>query len=186
MKKLLTNSRGFSLIELMVVVAIIAILASFALPQYRSFQSKARQKEGLTLLNSFYVAAKATEAEQGIFAGNLVGTGFNPAGRLHYRVSAAAGGLTLAEVQANGWTGAYNATCINTINNCASYGDWNEITAGSFSAQATNNCTPAANSLNGTFLTCVSAAIQGNAGTDVDTWSVNQLKEVVLRNDGAD
>lgn len=183
---MLFNSKGFSLIELMVVVAIIAVLASFAIPQYQSFQAKARQKEGLTLLNSFYVAAKATEAEQGIIPGNLVGTGFNPSGRLHYRVSAAAGGQSLAQVQANGWTGPYNATCINTINNCGGYGDWNEITGGSFSAQAVNNCTPAANSNNGTFMTCVSAAIKGNAGTDVDTWSVNQLKVILNNNDGAD
>ncbi|MCC6137669.1 MAG: pilin, partial [Bdellovibrionaceae bacterium] len=69
-QSILKSNKGFSLIELMVVVAIIAILASFAIPQYQSFQSKARQKEGLTMLNSFYVAAKATEAEQGIFPGN--------------------------------------------------------------------------------------------------------------------
>lgn len=183
MKKLLFNSRGFSLIELMVVVAIIAILASFAIPQYQSFQSKARQKEGLTLLNSFYVAAKATEAEQGIFPGNLVGTGFNPAGQLHYRVSAANGGYTALPP---GWTGPFNATCINTINNCNNYGDWSEVTGGSFAAGAVNNCTAAANSNNGTFVTCVSAAIKSNAGADRDTWSVNQAKVIANTNDGAD
>lgn len=53
---------------------------------YSSFQEKARAKEGLTLLNSYYVAAKATEAEQGVFPGSLRGAGFNPAGELHYKI----------------------------------------------------------------------------------------------------
>lgn len=179
MRKILISNKGFSLIELMVVVAIIAILASFAIPQYQSFQAKARQKEGLTLLNSFYVAAKATEAEQGIFPGNLVGTGFNPAGQLHYRVSAANGGVAPS-------SGPNNATCINTINNCNNYGDWNEVTVGSFSAGAVNNCTPQANSNNSTFRTCVSSRIKSNAGADRDTWSVNEAKLVINNNDGTD
>ena len=37
----MTNKKGFSLIELMVVVAIIAILASVALPMYTTFRRKA-------------------------------------------------------------------------------------------------------------------------------------------------
>ncbi|MCD6548695.1 MAG: prepilin-type N-terminal cleavage/methylation domain-containing protein [Thermodesulfobacterium sp.] len=43
------RKKGFTLIELMVVIAIIAILAAVALTSYRSYQRKAKSKELITL-----------------------------------------------------------------------------------------------------------------------------------------
>ncbi|MCB9073534.1 MAG: prepilin-type N-terminal cleavage/methylation domain-containing protein [Bdellovibrionaceae bacterium] len=177
MKKIFKlNQQGFSLIELMVVVAIIAILATFAIPQYQSFQSKARQKEGMTLLNSYYVAAMATQAEMGVLPGNFVGTGFNPAGQVHYRITSQ-----------NGATPTYgpnNTTCVSTVNNCGGYGTWTEVTSGAFAANAVNTCTVATTSASGTFTACASANIRPNSGADVDTWSINQAKTLTNTNDG--
>jgi type IV pilus assembly protein PilA len=50
-----SNQRGFTLIELMIVVAIIGILASMAIPTYQSYTIRAQVSEGLTLAS----AAKA-------------------------------------------------------------------------------------------------------------------------------
>jgi len=44
------NERGFSLIELMMSLAIIAILITIALPQYQNYQVRARMAESLVVV----------------------------------------------------------------------------------------------------------------------------------------
>jgi type IV pilus assembly protein PilA len=65
------RTRGFTLIELMIVVAIIGILASIAIPNFRNFQCKAKQTEGKTGLA---LVAKAEEIHRSEFDTYAFGT----------------------------------------------------------------------------------------------------------------
>lgn len=55
----MNKQQGFTLIELMIVVAIVGILAAIAIPAYQDYTVRARVTEGLSLAS----AAKVTVAE---------------------------------------------------------------------------------------------------------------------------
>ena len=65
-----TVQQGFTLIELMIVVAIIGILAAIAIPAYQDYTIRAQVSEGLSLA----AAAKAAVAETWIVRGTAPAT----------------------------------------------------------------------------------------------------------------
>jgi type IV pilus assembly protein PilA len=50
--------RGFTLIELMIVVSIVGILASIAIPSYEDYTVRAKVMEGISLSNGFKMAVE--------------------------------------------------------------------------------------------------------------------------------
>jgi len=77
------KARGFSLIELMVVIAIIAFLAMISVPSFMRFLAKAKRAEAYTNLHAIYTAQKAHHAEHGKYSDVLSGPngiGWKPEG----------------------------------------------------------------------------------------------------------
>ena len=59
------QKKGFTLIELMIVVVIVGILAAVAIPKFTMAQHKAKASEFPTILTQIYTAQGAYEAETG-------------------------------------------------------------------------------------------------------------------------
>jgi len=108
--------KGFTLIELMIVVAIIGILAAIAIPAYQDYTVRSKVTEGLNLADS----AKTTVSE-GFQSGGMAGM-----------ASAAAGWTFVAtkyvtNVQIAGATGVITVTYDGTANGIPQLGGANTI-----------------------------------------------------------
>lgn len=67
--------KGFTLIELMIVVAIIGILAAIAIPAYQDYTIRAQVTEGLNLASAMKAAVSENFANDGAWPVDLVDAG---------------------------------------------------------------------------------------------------------------
>jgi type IV pilus assembly protein PilA len=102
------SNEGFTLVELMVVVAIIGILATLAVPQYKKFQAKSRQSEARLSLGGAYTIEQSFAAENASYTSCLGQAGYNRDGvRFYYNVGFGKSGQGQAGCGPNGQLNCY-------------------------------------------------------------------------------
>ena len=95
-----TLQQGFTLIELMIVVAIIGILAAVAIPSYQDYTARAQVSEAVSLTSQFKTSLAEFFADNGNFASaSLSNLGGTTAGKYVSGITFTAGnGSTIAVV----------------------------------------------------------------------------------------
>ena len=76
------KQQGFTLIELMIVVAIIGILAAIAIPAYQDYTIRAQVSEGLNLAAGAKAAVTEFTQDRGTFPADNATAGVAPAGEI--------------------------------------------------------------------------------------------------------
>src|SRR3569832_2187828 len=81
------DQKGFTLIELMIVEAIIGILAAIAIPNFMRYQARARQSEARINLGAMGTNAEAWRGENDTFVATGAQLGWAPVGNTRYGYS---------------------------------------------------------------------------------------------------
>lgn len=127
----LKNNKGFTLIELMIVVAIIGVLAAIAIPNFLNYQCKAKQSEAKANLGNIRTSQEAYFAEYDTYSATLTNVGFATKGDSRYTytstgtttlftatATAKAPGLKNAAGDLDVWTINQDGDLVNTNNEC--------------------------------------------------------------------
>ncbi len=126
MKKIFNSKKGFTLIELMIVVAIIGILAAIAIPNFLNYQCKAKQSEAKSNLGNIRTQQEAFRAENDTYADTVADVGFTTVGsaRYTYSVNSATTSAFTAAASASingntdGWTITEGGVLTNVTTGC--------------------------------------------------------------------
>ena len=164
MRKLM-EQKGFTLIELMIVVGIIGILVAIAAPNFSKYQSKARQSEAKIALSAIYGAEKSFYSEYSSYATGLDAVGYAPEGQRRYYNTGFNATLTTT---VTGFSANPNAnSTFNAVSNPFN------CSGGAVNLGLTENATNPQ-----TFDARASGCIR-NSATTWDTWSIDENKILV-------
>jgi prepilin-type N-terminal cleavage/methylation domain-containing protein len=174
------SEEGFSLIELMIVVAIIGILAAIAIPNFQEFQAKSRRSEAKAQLGGIYTAMTAFAAEYTVYSNDFGMIGFRPTGDLKY-VSGFQAAVAHNETAAD--FPEYTGTPPD--------GEFSTLTACGGAASCENNPTPGytmaeadlagSATSNTSFIAISHGDIDGDVA-DFDVWQINEGKNLEMNN----
>ncbi len=162
MKKIVSQmgQKGFTLVELMIVVAIIGILSAVAVPNFKRYQAKSKTSEAKIQLAAAYTAEQAFYGDFGIYHNCFQYMGYDPSNEVNNRYFAV--GITqTAAVDAVAYSTAVNSG-LNATNCSRTLAGNNLVTSD------TATWFPAGKG-NGSAIATTAAALGGSAlGTQAD------------------
>jgi len=123
---MLIKNRGFTLIELMIVVAIIGILAAIAIPNFLKYQCRAKQSEAKAQLGAIRTNEESYIVEYDRYSNDLDKIGFTLKGSTRYTYSIVSADNTAFVAKAEGtinnvqdvWTINQDSELINVTPGC--------------------------------------------------------------------
>ena len=170
----LRSKKGFTLIELMIVVAIIGILAAIAIPNFLKFQAKSKQSEAKSNLGAIFTGQVSYFGENNAYS-NFSAINWSPSGTPRYR-------YTL-----NGSGAVDNVLIIGSTATIPAPAQWTSNLNGVLESDGTTTMTPAPisptiDNTNRLF----TAGAYGNSSTTgrSDAWSMNQKRQLAWVADG--
>ncbi len=167
----LRSKKGFTLIELMIVVAIIGILAAIAIPNFLKFQAKSKMSEAKTNLGAIYTGQLAYFGEQNKYS-DFNAINWNPAGTPRYHFALGT------------WAAAVNTDNVNrgAIVNDPPPTSWALNLNNALDAAGAVATSSAPTFNDNTF----SAGAAGIISTQSysDAWTINQLRQIIWTQDG--
>jgi prepilin-type N-terminal cleavage/methylation domain-containing protein len=183
----LSNQQGFSLVELMIVVAIIGLLAAVGVPQYQKFQARARQGEAKASLSALYTAEQSFYGEWNQYSVDLKNIGFGVTGTgLRYVTGFAATACTAYNSTNGAPVEVVNDTNVRSdgtaVRNATTWGTGTAtyFAGVAFPAAPASSCDSTAGAA---AFVAVAAGHPNNSMTAAftDVWSINNNK--LVRND---
>ena len=120
LKKLLKGQQGFTLVELMIVVAIIGVLSAVAVPNFKKYQAKAKTSEAKVQLAAAYTAQQAFYGDFGAYGTCLSYMGFDPGNEFmsrYYGVGISQGSSTGIGGNTGANSASYAADVWTTVEN---------------------------------------------------------------------
>jgi type IV pilus assembly protein PilA len=112
-KSLTTRQEGFTLVELMVVVAIIGLLSAVAIPNFQKYQARSKTAEAKLQLSALYTAEASFFADYNIYHTCLRYMGFDPREEVSSRYYTV-GFTNAANINAGAFSSAQNSGLSDT------------------------------------------------------------------------